>query len=268
MGRPDRRAGARRAARRPGFRRKRRFPAERLWCAEPFKERLPGRAAERLRARRARNRRAWAGADGRARSAKSVLAAARLPEEGVLIQRKYVGELRKWLDGDEIEVNLTDKRLFVRSGDGHETLSLPRAGYAYPDYSPFMTRLAAPDVSLLKLNRKDCLDALDRISIFNTESDRCTYFELSGSEVMLSAQGQDTGSANESLEVSYNGSIGRIAFPTKTLMEILTHYQSGELTLTLTGAEGPCGINGTEDPDYTVLIMPMKIAEESYYEEN
>ena len=194
--------------------------------------------------------------------------AARLPEEGVLIQRKYVGELRKWLDGDEIEVNLTDKRLFVRSGDGHETLSLPRAGYAYPDYSPFMTRLAAPDVSLLKLNRKDCLDALDRISIFNTESDRCTYFELSGSEVMLSAQGQDTGSANESLEVSYNGSIGRIAFPTKNLMEILTHYQSGELTLTLTGAEGPCGINGTEDPDYTVLIMPMKIAEESYYEEN
>ena len=185
-----------------------------------------------------------------------------------LIQRKYVGELRKWLDGDEIEVNLTDKRLFVRSGDGHETLSLPRAGYAYPDYSPFMTRLAAPDVSLLKLNRKDCLDALDRISIFNTESDRCTYFELSGSEVMLSAQGQDTGSANESLEVSYNGSIGRIAFPTKNLMEILTHYQSGELTLTLTGAEGPCGINGTEDPDYTVLIMPMKIAEESYYEEN
>ena len=43
----------------------------------------------------------------------------------MLIQRKYVGELRKWLDGDEIEVNLTDKRLFVRSGDGHETLSLP-----------------------------------------------------------------------------------------------------------------------------------------------
>ena len=51
---------------------------------------------------------------------------ARLPEDGVLIQRKYVGELRKWLGGDEIEVNLTDKRLFVRSGDGHETLSLPR----------------------------------------------------------------------------------------------------------------------------------------------
>ena len=84
---------------------------------------------------------------------------------------------------------------------------------------------------------------------------------------MLSAQGQDTGSANESLETSYDGSISRIAFPTKNMMEILTHYQSADVTLTLTGAEGPCGVGGEQDPDYTVLIMPMKIAEQNYYEE-
>ncbi len=191
-----------------------------------------------------------------------------LPEEGVLIQRKYVAELRKWLGGDEIEISITPKRLFVRSGNGQEMLSLPRAGYGYPDYSPFMARLAAPGSSKLVLNRKDCLDALDRISIFNTESDRCTYFDIAGNEVMLSAQGQDTGSANESLEISYEGDISRIAFPTKNLMEIMTHYQSEDLLLTLTGTEGPCGITGKEDPDYTVLIMPMKISEEVYYEEN
>lgn len=190
-----------------------------------------------------------------------------LPEEGMLLQRKYVGELRKWLGSDEIEVNLTEKRLFLRSRDGHETLSLPRAGFTYPDYSTFMSKLADPGASQLRLKRKECMEALDRISIFNTESNRCTYFDLSPEETMLSAQGQDTGSANESLEVTYNGSIKRIAFPTKNLMDIFTHYQSEELTLTLTGAEGPCGITGEEDPEYTVLIMPMKIAEETYYEE-
>lgn len=190
-----------------------------------------------------------------------------LPEEGMLLQRKYVGELRKWLGSDEIEVNLTEKRLFLRSGDGHETLSLPRAGFTYPNYSTFMSKLADPGASQLRLKRKECMEALDRISIFNTESNRCTYFDLSPEETMLSAQGQDTGSANESLEVTYNGSIKRIAFPTKNLMDIFTHYQSEELTLTLTGAEGPCGITGEEDPEYTVLIMPMKIAEETYYEE-
>lgn len=75
--------------------------------------------------------------------------------------------------------------------------AFPAPGYAYPDYSPFMTRLASPDVSLLKLSRKDCLDALDRISIFNTESDRCTYFELSSAEAMaFRCRGRSTGSAN------------------------------------------------------------------------
>ncbi len=193
--------------------------------------------------------------------------AGRLPEDGVLIQKKYVAELRKWLKGDEIDVNVTDKRLFLRTGDGRETFSLPRASFAYPDYNVFLGRLNGDDVSHLKLNRKECLDALDRIAIFNTDSDRCAYFDLAASEVMISAQGQDTGSANESLEVVYDGNIGRIAFPTKNLMEIFGHFQSEELTLTLTGPEGPCGITGEDDPDYLVLIMPMKIAEQSYYTE-
>ena len=119
--------------------------------------------------------------------------AARLPEEGILVQRKYVAELRKWLEEEEIEVNFTDKRVFVRSGDKRETLSLPRATYAYPEYTAFLSRLSGGDISKLKINRKDCLDALDRISIFNTDSDRCAYFDLGADEVMLSGSGYGIG---------------------------------------------------------------------------
>lgn len=191
-----------------------------------------------------------------------------LPREGLLIQKKYVGELRKWLGTDEIELNITDKRLFLRSGDGRETISLPRSGHTYPDYTAFLSRLAGEGgkVSRLGLARRECQEALDRLSIFNTDNDRCTYFQLQPTEVALSAQGQDTGSASESLEVTYDGTIDRIAFPTRNMMEILTHYQSEQLNLTLTGAEGPCGITGIDDAEYTVLIMPMKIADQQYYE--
>ncbi|MDR2726466.1 MAG: DNA polymerase III subunit beta [Deltaproteobacteria bacterium] len=191
-----------------------------------------------------------------------------LPPEGLLTQKKYIAELRKWLGTDEIELNITDKRLFLRSGDGRETVSLPRSGHMYPDYSTFLSRLSGESstVSKLFLNRQECQEALDRLSIFNTDNDRCTYFELHAGEIVLSAQGQDTGSATESLEVTYDGSIERIAFPTRNMMEILAHYQSERLNLTLTGAEGPCGINGPDDADYTVLIMPMKIADQQYYE--
>ena len=50
-------------------------------------------------------------------------------------------------------------------------------------------------------------------------------------------------------------------------MDILGHFQSSSLHYVFTGAEGPCGITGSEDAEYTVILMPMKIAESSYYTE-
>ena len=193
--------------------------------------------------------------------------AERLPESGMLIQKKYLQDIKKWLGVDEIELNITDKRLYLRSLDGAETLSLPRAAHEYPDYNIFMSKLASEDMNPMTLARKETIEALGRILIFNTESDRCTYMDLTAGEALLSAQGQDVGSANESLEVTYNGDIKRIAFPTRNLLDVLGHFVSAKIDMMLTGSEGPCGIRGADDTDYTVIIMPMKVSETTYYSE-
>jgi len=193
--------------------------------------------------------------------------AERLPEAGMLIQKKYLQDIKKWLGVDEIELNITDKRLYLRSLDGAEMLSLPRAAHEYPDYNIFMSKLASEEMHPMTLDRKETMEALGRILIFNTESDRCTYMDLTASEALLSAQGQDVGSANESLEVNYNGEIKRIAFPTRNLLDVLGHFVSAKVEMMLTGSEGPCGIRGNDDPDYTVIIMPMKVSETTYYSE-
>jgi DNA polymerase III, beta subunit len=193
--------------------------------------------------------------------------AERLPESGMLIQKKYLQDIKKWLGVDEIELNITDKRLYLRSLDGAETLSLPRAAHEYPDYNIFMSKLASEDMHPMTLARKETIEALGRILIFNTESDRCTYMDLTAGEALLSAQGQDVGSANESLEVNYSGDIKRIAFPTRNLLDVLGHFVSAKIDMMLTGSEGPCGIRGGDDTDYTVIIMPMKVSETTYYSE-
>ena len=129
------------------------------------------------------------------------------------------------------------------------------------------SELASEDMHPMTLARKETIEALGRILIFNTESDRCTYMDLSAGEALLSAQGQDVGSANESLEVTYNGDIKRIAFPTRNLLDVLGHFVSAKIDMMLTGSEGPCGIRGGDDTDYTVIIMPMKVSETTYYSE-
>ena len=190
-----------------------------------------------------------------------------LPQEGVLIQKRYLAELKKWLGNEEIEVNIGDKRLYLRTADKKESFSLPLSAYEYPDYHNFMAKLDEPARSDLKAPRQELLQALDRISIFNTDNNRCEKFDLSAEELNLSALGQDIGSALESLEVRFNGDLKKIAFPTKDLIEVFNHFGSEEVNMILTGSEGPCGITGKDDPEYTVIIMPMKIVEDAYYNE-
>ncbi|WP_418764137.1 DNA polymerase III subunit beta [Mailhella sp.] len=191
-----------------------------------------------------------------------------LPENGLLIQKKYVNELRKWLGSDEVMLNISERRFHIRTGSGSETLSIPRsANFTYPDHLSFLARLDGDNTSQLDVDRRETLNALDRLLIFNNDSDRCTYFRFSPQEVELSAQGQETGSATEHLEGAFKGDLELIAFPTRSLMDILGHFQSATLHYVFTGAEGPCGITGSDDAEYTVILMPMKIAESSYYTE-
>lgn len=190
-----------------------------------------------------------------------------LPDEGVLIQKKYLTELKKWLTADEIELAISDKRLFFRTGDQRETFTLPLSYYQYPNYQNFLSKLNDPDVSTLEVNRLEMVDALSRVALFNTDSNRCAYFKFDGGEVLVSAQGQETGTAQESLTATFTGDMQRIAFPTRNLIEILNHFNSDTVKFTLTGTEAPCGVTGADDKDYQVIVMPMMIQEETYYTE-
>ncbi|MDO9083615.1 MAG: DNA polymerase III subunit beta [Humidesulfovibrio sp.] len=190
-----------------------------------------------------------------------------LPREGALIQRKYLSELKKWLGSEEIELSLGEKRLFLRTGDKRETFSLPLSFYQYPNYQGFLSKLKDPASSRLTLQRGELMESLERISIFNTDSNRCTYFLFSPGEVVLYSQGQDVGTAQEPLAATFQGDLQRIAFPTRNLIEILSHYTSEQVTFILTGSEAPCGIAGDKDQNYSVIIMPMMIQEETYYAE-
>lgn len=195
-----------------------------------------------------------------------------LPEGGVLIQKKYLSELKKWLSSkSDIEVSIEEKRIFLRSADKRESMSLPLSSFSFPDYTNFLGKIYSEGTSNLNIERSEVVDALGRLLIFNTDNNRCTYFDLQSVEsnggLVLSCTGQDTGSATEVLDMTYDGDISKIAFPTRNLIDIFGHYQSEKINMIFTGTEGCCGIKGDNDADYVVIIMPMKIVEETFYNE-
>jgi DNA polymerase-3 subunit beta len=189
-----------------------------------------------------------------------------LGDQGVLIAKPYLQELRKWLDTEEIRFAISEKRLFFTNNKQNEIFSLPLNFENFPKYELFFSYFD-DETSSMSIDKEELLDSLERILIFNTETQRCVYFVFDNSELVLYGQGQDTGEATETISINFDGRLEKILFPTKNLIEILQHFNSSTLLFTFTSSEGPCKILGEDDEGYIVVIMPVAIQEETYYTE-
>lgn len=191
-----------------------------------------------------------------------------LDSEGIMIAKPYILELKKWLRSEDIYFSLNDKRIFFSTQDKNEIFSFPINYEKFPDYQIFLEHFQE-ETSKMDIHKGELMESLERISIFNTETQRCTYFHFNENELVLYSQGEDTGEANETLPITYQGNLDNIVFPTRNLMELLGHFGSVYLNFEFTNPNGPCKITGVEDEDldYLVIIMPVEIEEETYYTE-
>ena len=190
----------------------------------------------------------------------------RMSQEGILIAKPYLLELRKWLENDQLYFNMDEKRLFFTNKDRSEHFSLPLNMDVFPDYSNFLSYFEQEN-SYMTVAKDELTEALDRLRVFNTETQQSSYFIFDNTELVIYSEGQETGEATESLQIDYHGDVEKIAFPTKDLIEILSHFDSESVRFEFTNALGPCKISGVRDEEYFVITMPVDITEEVYYEE-
>ncbi len=189
-----------------------------------------------------------------------------LGEDGILIPKPYLLELKKWLTHEDILLNIDGKRIFIADKNRRERLSFPISYDTFPNYSIFLSYFEKENSRML-VDREELIDSLERISLFNTETQRCSYFVFQEQEMVIYSEGQDTGEGTESLNVDYNGDIEQIIFPTRNVIEILSHFHSPEIRFEFTDHSGPCRVTGDKDSDYFVILMPVQIEEETYYTE-
>ncbi|MDZ7760560.1 MAG: DNA polymerase III subunit beta [Desulfovermiculus sp.] len=187
-----------------------------------------------------------------------------LGEGGILIAKRYLVELKKWLTDKNIRFTVNQKRLFFTNQSTTEIFSLPLNYDHYPDYNAFFTYFEG-ETSHMRVDKEELMDSLDRLFIFNTETQRCSYFVFDDQELIIYSQGQDTGEATELLPIEFTGQLDKIIFPTKNVIDVLNHFQSPIVEFQFTSSNGPCKITGEDDPDYLVIIMPVQIDEETYY---
>lgn len=148
---------------------------------------------------------------------------AKLPKEGILIQKKYPAGIRRLISPGEIEIVLTPRRFFIRNRSGRDMVSVPLAQFGYPDYSVFFDRMKADTCSIVRVSRSGFSDALARCLIFNTRDENSVAISIGKDSLTIASSGKSTGSAAETIaadcrehggrsRLRYQGT-GRTAFP-------------------------------------------------------
>ncbi len=188
-----------------------------------------------------------------------------IPENGFLVSKKHLLEIRRLISSDEIEIMLKDKKLFIRSDQKKEVLSVPLSSYVFPDHKKILSQYADQFVSSMTIDRQELINCLNRILLFNTVANKATIFQLEPETVSISSQGQDTGEASEKIAITYNGAISSIALNTKTVLDILSHFACKEVVFNFSGELTPCQITAREEANYVVVTMPVEIIEETLY---
>jgi DNA polymerase-3 subunit beta len=179
-------------------------------------------------------------------------------ERGVIMPRKGLAEARKLLDDTEdaeltLIVSPKDVRLVMRS----VSFFMRLVEGEFPDYRQVIP--GAPRAQV-RANRDDLLAALKRISLLASERSRGVKLHLEKGRLELSASNPDQGEASEDIEVSYGGETLSIGFNARYLIDVLGVLPEGDvIELALTDEVGPGVLKGSQDPEYTYVVMPMRL---------
>src|SRR5207248_11059353 len=175
---------------------------------------------------------------------------------GVIVPRKTVAELRKLIDETEeaIDVALSDTR--IRFAFDAVTLSSKLIDGNFPDYQRV---IPTGNDKTMTVDRRMFAEAVDRVSTIASEKSRAVKISLKKGSMILSASSPEYGSANEELEIAYEGTPIEIGFNARYLLDITAQLQGSEAEFKLADAASPTLLGDASDATALYVLMPMRV---------
>lgn len=181
-------------------------------------------------------------------------------EEGFIVPRKPLQQLRATLPGDdsELELSYNSSHLFVKGAKLSMSCRLIDA--RFPDYKAVVPK---DNPYKLTINRNDFMSALRRVSIFANKTTNQVVLDIAGNTLTLSAQDIDFSyEGKETLNCQYNGEDMKIAFNAKLMIEMLSNLEGEDIEVNLStptraGIFRP--IEKGENEELLMLLMPLMV---------
>ncbi|MGR3714508.1 MAG: DNA polymerase III subunit beta [Shimia sp.] len=175
---------------------------------------------------------------------------------GVIVPRKTVGELRKLLDDDDMEIAVSVSETKVRFATPNITLTSKVIDGTFPDYTRVIPQ---GNTRKLEVDATEFAQAVDRVATVSSERSRAVKLQLDEDRLILSVNSPDSGAAEEELAVAYNDERLEIGFNAKYLLEIASQVDRENAVFMFNSAGDPTLMREGNDTSAVYVVMPMRV---------
>jgi len=181
-------------------------------------------------------------------------------EKKIIVPRKAVSELRRFLDkeGEEIDISIGEKHLLCSVGfasGGVQFMSRLIEG-TYPSYENVIPQANERKVSI---SREAFTKALRRVSVMSRERANAVRFDFGEDNLVISSSNPDLGEAREEVAIDYKGDKLSVGFNAKYLIEAMGAMMAERVVLELQDPLSPVLVKEEGSEDYRCVVMPMRI---------
>jgi DNA polymerase-3 subunit beta len=175
---------------------------------------------------------------------------------GVIVPRKTVGEMRKLLEDDEMQIAVSVSETKVRFATPEITLTSKVIDGTFPDYTRV---IPLGNTRKLEVDAAEFAQAVDRVATVSSERSRAVKLSLSEDRLMLSVNAPDSGAAEEELAVAYGDEPLDIGFNAKYLLEIASQVDRENAVFLFNSSGDPTLMREGNDQTAVYVVMPMRV---------
>lgn len=176
---------------------------------------------------------------------------------GVIVPRKTVGELRRLLDEDDVQIAVSVSETKIRFATPGITLTSKVIDGTFPDYARV---IPTANTKRLEVDATEFAAAVDRVATVSPERSRAVKLTLDQDRLVLSVNAPESGgAAEEELTVAYGDDRLEIGFNAKYLIEIAGQVDRENAVFLFNSANDPTLMREGSDPSAVYVVMPMRV---------
>lgn len=177
-------------------------------------------------------------------------------EKKIIVSRKSVAELRRFLSDEEKPVKVVvGKNHVLFKIDDIQFLTRLIEG-TYPNYEQV---IPTANEKILTVDRNLLTKSLRRVSIMSRERSNAVKVDINSSNMVISASNPDLGEASDEISASYSGEAMTMAFNARYVLDALNVMSSEKVILKLNEPLSPAMITEDGREDYKCVVMPMRL---------